>query len=74
MQQIAKRYRNHKDNPNRFFWEKDSKNNLYGLWKLKDFSNDYIVLVEVESDAQTLWFYNIQALGVPRSKKLQERV
>lgn len=70
MKQIAKRYRNHKDNPYRFFWEKGSKSNLYGLWKLKDYNNDYIVLVEGESDTQTLWYHNIQAIGVPRSNKL----
>ena len=65
---IATRYRNSPSNKNmpRFMWEKGSKTNLYGLWKLKEFvDKSYIVLVEGESDAQTLWYYNVQALGVP---------
>lgn len=49
-----------------FSWAKGSKINLYGLWKLKEFrSHSYIVLVEGESDAQTLWLHNIPAIGVP---------
>lgn len=51
--------------PKKFSWKKNSKVCFYGLWKLKNFSDDYIVLVEGESDAQTLWLNNIQALGVP---------
>lgn len=51
--------------PKGFIWKKNSQISLYGLWKLKDFSDDYIILVEGESDAQTLWFNNIQAIGVP---------
>lgn len=59
---MATRYRNHPVNPQRFSWKKGSKTILYGLWKLKEFKEDYIVLVEGESDAQTLWYYNVQAL------------
>ena len=68
------RYRNHPSNPQRFMWKKGSKTILYGLWKLKEFKEDYIVLVEGESDAQTLWYYGVQALGVPRSKQFQRRI
>lgn len=66
---IATRYRNSPLNKPRFYWEEGSKTNLYGLWKLKDYKGDYIVLVEGESDTQTLWFHGIQAIGVPRSNK-----
>lgn len=66
---IATRYRNHPFNPQRFLWSKGAKTNLYGLWKLKGYKNDYIVIVEGESDTQTLWYYKIQAIGVPRSDK-----
>lgn len=64
---LATRYRNHPSNPQRFIWKKGSKTILYGLWRLKQYTDDYIVLVEGESDAQTLWYYGVQAIGVPRS-------
>ncbi len=64
---IATRFRHNPESETRFTWKKGDKATLYGLWKLKDFSNDYIVIVEGESDAQTLWGYNVPAVGVPRS-------
>lgn len=72
--EIAIRYRNNPLNKPRFYWKEGSKTNLYGLWKLKDYKSDYIVIVEGESDTQTLWFHDIQAIGVPRSNKLQKRI
>lgn len=64
---IATRYRNNpltsKKNE-RFSWEIGSITRPYGLWKLKDYTKDYIVVVEGESDAQTLWFHGIQAIGI----------
>lgn len=69
---MATRYRNHPSNPQRFTWKKGSKTILYGLWKLKEFTDDYIVLVEGESDTQTLWFYGVQALGVPGASNFKE--
>lgn len=65
---LAKKYRNHPFSPNRFSWSRGSKTVPYGLWKLKDFTNDYIVIVEGESDAQTLWYYGKQAIGIPRRR------
>lgn len=64
------RYRHHPFSLKRFSWETGSTTNLYGLWKLKDYKDDYIVIVEGESDTQTLWYHGIQAIGVPRSNKL----
>jgi len=69
---IAEKYRNHSINPDRFFYSKGSKTNLYGLWKLKDYSDEYIIIVEGESDAQTLWYYNIQAIGVPGASNFKK--
>lgn len=66
---MATRYRNHPNNPQRFSWKKGSKTILYGLWKLKEFNDDYIILVEGESDAQTLWYYKAQALRSAWSKE-----
>lgn len=55
-----------------FAWKKGSKTILYGLWKLKEYKEDYIVLVEGESDTQTLWYYGVQALGVPGASNFKE--
>jgi hypothetical protein len=50
----------------RFRWKKGSKPLPYGLWRLeRALSAGYMVLVEGESDAQTLWFRGIPALGLP---------
>lgn len=69
---IATRYRNHPNNPQRFSWKKGSKTILYGLWRLKQYTDDYIVLVEGESDTQTLWYYGVQAIGVPGASNFKE--
>lgn len=50
----------------RFRWPKGSKAAPYGLWRLADGRKaGYVVLVEGESDAQTLWHHGIPALGIP---------
>ncbi len=54
------------EDDNRFRWRTGSKAQLYGLWKLERIrKTGYAVLVEGESDAQTLWYHGIPALGVP---------
>ncbi|NLG50145.1 MAG: hypothetical protein GX552_08565, partial [Chloroflexi bacterium] len=51
---------------NRFRWRSGSKVSPYGLWRLdKARKAGYIFLVEGESDAQTLWYHNLPALGIP---------
>jgi len=50
----------------RFKWRTGSKTSLYGLWRLERIRKaGWVVLVEGESDAQTLWYHGIPALGVP---------
>ena len=50
----------------RFRWRTGSKAGLYGHWRLESVRKaGYVVLVEGESDAQTLWHHGIPALGVP---------
>jgi hypothetical protein len=50
----------------RFRWRSGSKVRLYGLWRLENIRKaGYVVLVEGESDAQTLWYCRIPALGIP---------
>ncbi len=51
---------------NRFRWRSGSKAMLYGLWRLEKIRKaGYVVLVEGESDAQTLWYHKLPALGIP---------
>lgn len=51
---------------NRFRWCSGSKAMLYGLWRLEKIRKaGYVVLVEGESDAQTLWYHKLPALGIP---------
>jgi hypothetical protein len=39
---------------------------LYGEWRLPEMrQNGYVILVEGESDTQTLWYLKMAALGVP---------
>lgn len=50
----------------RFRWRTGSKIHPYGLWRLGAVKDaGYVILVEGESDAQTLWFHGIPALGIP---------
>src|SRR5215211_6087494 len=45
---------------------KGDKHRLYGLWKLEEAREaGYAVLVEGESDAQTLWFHGLPGVGIP---------
>jgi hypothetical protein len=67
---VATRYRislnvNASDS-SKFIWKKGDKPFLYGLWKLKDFQkDDFIIIVEGESDCHTLWYNDFPAIGVP---------
>lgn len=57
----------------RFRWKRESKPSLYGLWRRALRPADApLVLVEGESDAQTLWFHDIPALGLPGANSWQE--
>ena len=58
----------------RFMWKEGSRMTPYGLWRMKKPLHDCIekggdikeiLLVEGESDAHTLWYYGIEALGIP---------
>jgi hypothetical protein len=55
----------------RFLWRKGSKPLLYGLDRVVG-SEGEIVLVEGESDAQTLWLHDIAALGIPGAGNWRE--
>lgn len=50
----------------RFLWKQGAKPTLYGLWRMQDITESgSVILVEGESDAQTLWFLGFPALGMP---------
>ncbi len=50
----------------RFRWRKGSIIMPYGIWRLTEAQQaGYVILVEGESDAQTLWHYGLPALGIP---------
>lgn len=61
------RYRNHPKSARRFMWRKGDSAILYGLQFLKDALENKrpVILVEGESDAQTLAYLGFDALGVP---------
>ncbi len=53
----------------RFRWRKGDKPTFYGRHRLGHArSEGYVVMVEGESDAQTLWLHDIPAVGVPGAK------
>jgi hypothetical protein len=74
-EEIATRYRIGLDGNKRFWWIKGSHIIPYGVWRLSEplhccmqiggEAQKIIFLVEGESDAQTLWHYDIPALGIP---------
>jgi len=74
--EVAVRFRialNKDEVDNRFIWKRGTKPCLYGLWKLPTARKvGYIVIVEGESDAQTLWFHDIPAIGVPGANMWKE--
>nr|WP_273483682.1 DUF927 domain-containing protein [Desulforamulus ruminis] len=56
----------------KFTWTRGSKAMLYGLWLLgKAREAGYVVLLEGESDSQTLWCHGIPALGAPGATTFQ---
>jgi hypothetical protein len=60
------RYRLALDGLDRFRWRKGSRPRLYGLHRLPAvYKAGYVLLVEGESDSQTLWLHDFPALGLP---------
>jgi hypothetical protein len=57
----------------RFRWKSGAKPCLYGLWRLQAVHQDnYLVIVEGESDCHTLWYHNIPAVGLPGASSWRE--
>lgn len=52
----------------RFRWEKGSRPPPYGIWRYPStVGSSYCIVAEGESDAQTLWLNDFEALGLPGS-------
>jgi hypothetical protein len=67
-QVVAVRYRVSLSGDLRFVWRRGDKakqNGLYGLWRLSKMRRrGFLILVEGESDTQTLWYHDFPALGI----------
>ncbi|MCL0099934.1 hypothetical protein M1O55_03585 [Dehalococcoidia bacterium] len=62
------------DGSSRYRWRRGDHTTLYGLPFLKDIKKTgWVVLVEGESDAWTLWLHRIPALGLPGASTWKER-
>ena len=62
------RFRTALEGENRFKWRKGSKPTPYGLSPKRIAEArevGYLLIVEGESDAQTCWFHNVPAIGIP---------
>jgi len=71
--EAAVRFRLALKGDNRFRWKSGAKLCLYGLWMLGLVrTKGYVVLVEGESDCQTLWYHNIPAIGLPGANNWRE--
>ena len=76
-EEVAVRFRTalekSEEGDDRFRWRTGSKAQLYGLWRLEGIRKaGYVVLVEGENDAQTLWYHKIPALGIPGASNWKE--
>ncbi len=69
---VSVRKRFHPKRKKRFAWVTGAKIIPYGLWRLNEFDNAYIILVEGESDTQTLWYHNFPALGIAGASNLHK--
>lgn len=71
--EVAVRYRVKPSGKGHTLSVKGGKLLPYGLWRLADARQaGYVLLVEGESDCQTLWHHGLPALGVPGAATWQE--
>ena len=62
---VATRYRLALDGENRFTWERGNRPCLYGLWRLREWSDtETLYLCEGETDTLTFWSAGLPALGI----------
>jgi hypothetical protein len=72
--EAAVRFRIALDGKDRFRWRKGSKLCLYGINRLGEAREaGHAIIVEGESDAQTLWLHDFAALGLPGAGNWNEQ-
>ena len=68
---VAVRQRRNPNNRQRFAWNKGGTPIVYGAWLDLNKTARALILVEGESDAQSLWLHGLPALGVPGATNYQ---
>jgi len=68
---VAVRQRRNPNNRQRFAWNKGGTPIVYGAWLDLNKNAKALILVEGESDAQSLWLHGLPALGVPGATNYQ---
>ena len=68
---VAIKQRFHPANTQRFGWEKGGRVIPYGVWIDMNKTAKALILVEGESDAQSLWLHGMPALGIPGATNYQ---
>lgn len=68
---MAVKQRMNPQNKQRFGWNKGGTVILYGAWLDLNKTAKALILVEGESDAQSLWLHGLPALGVPGATNYQ---
>ena len=68
---VAVRQRRNPNNRQRFAWNKGGTVIPYGVWLDLNKNARALILVEGESDAQSLWLHNLPALGIPGATNYQ---
>lgn len=70
--EVSRRFRLTMGGDARFRWKQGTKVVPYGLWRLEEAREaGHVTLVEGESDAQTLWYHDEPALGIPGASTWQ---
>lgn len=71
---VATRFRHALEGAARFSWKSGDKPQTYGQARLAEArAHNFIVLVEGESDAQTLWLNGVPGLGLPGTGWTEKR-
>ncbi|MEG1891505.1 MAG: AAA family ATPase [Clostridia bacterium] len=68
---VGIKQRFHPLNSMRFGWDKGNKPIPYGAWLKQVKEAKALILVEGESDSQSLWMHSFPALGIPGAGNLQ---
>ena len=68
---VAVRQRRNPNNKQRFAWNKGGTPIPYGAWLDLNKNSRALILVEGESDAQSLWLHGLPALGIPGATNYQ---